>query len=135
MSAFNQLGLFDIIILIALICTEALAETFLKNASTHKSMWILKNERLQLIIGMLCYMLVAYLFYIFLNRFKGSFSLANIIWQVSNILLVTAISFVFFKTKMNSIQWIGYVLLIIGLVLSGMETIPASLSKMFPFLK
>ena len=133
MSSFSQLSIFDITILIALICTEALAETFLKNASTHKSMWFIKNEKLQLLLGMLCYVVVAYLFYLFLTKFNGSFSLANIIWQVSNILLVTAISFIFFNTKMNSVQWIGYVLLLIGLVLSGVETVPKSLSKYLPF--
>ncbi len=133
MSSVAQLSVFDITILIALICTEALAETFLKHASTHKSIWIIKNENLQILLGMICYVIVSYLFYLFLTRFKGSFSLANIIWQVSNILLVTAISLVFFKTKMNYIQWIGYILLIIGLVLSGVETIPKDLSKYLPF--
>jgi len=116
-----SLNYFNILIVLALITVEALAETCLKYASISKPMWGISNKNVMLFIGLILYIFVAYLFYTFLRNFTGSFALANIIWQISNILIVTTISLIVFKTKMTRLQWLGYILLIIGLLLSSLD--------------
>ena len=108
------------LLLVVLIISEIIAETFLKKASKKKT-GILMNWSRSLGLGVLSYILVAVLFYLFLKEYSGSFSLANIIWQVANILIVTLMSKFIFGDKVNWIQWIGFVFLVIGFILSGLE--------------
>ena len=97
--------IFNLFILLSLILTEVIAETLLK-----------KNKVME---GVLLYSLVAYLFYLFLKNFKGSFSRANILWQSLNIISVSLVSVYIFKTKLTSKQWLGIFLIIGGLLLNS----------------
>ena len=118
------LKFYDIVLVSSLILTESLAETLLKYSSSNKKFLFIKDSNMLLFGGIFSYIIVAYLFFLFLKDFKGSFSLANIIWQISNIIVITTISFIFFKTKTNWIQWVGFGFLIIGLILSGIDGDP-----------
>ena len=111
---FKNIKYNGVITLIALIISEVAAESLLRNASKKTDSW-----EYSLILGIIAYIAVAYLFYSFLRDYSGSFGLANIIWQVANILIITAISNFILGDKLNKIQWIGFVLLIIGFILSG----------------
>jgi len=111
---FEHINFKSIVILIALICTEVAAESLLRNASKNVGSW-----EYSLILGIIAYIAVAYLFYSFLRDYSGSFGLANIIWQVANILIITAISNFILGDKLNKIQWVGFALLIIGFILTG----------------
>lgn len=106
--------IFNLFLLLSLIVTEAIAETLLKKD--------------KVFIGILLYSLVAYLFYLFLKNFKGSFSRANILWQSLNILLVTFVSILMFKTKLTIKQWSGIFMIVVGLILNS-ESQVANLNK------
>ena len=109
-----------IVLLGLLIGIEVVAETFLKKASTQNTSGGLNWSR-SLILGVVSYIIVAFLFYFFLSKFSGTFSIANIAWQVANILIITLISKFIFGDHINWIQWVGFVLLVFGFILSGME--------------
>ena len=108
-----------ILLLALLIGVEVLAETFLKKASTKHTTGL--NWSRSLIFGIISYIFVAFLFYFFLSKFSGTFSVANIVWQVANILIITLVSKFVFGDHVNWIQWTGFVFLIIGFLLSGIE--------------
>jgi len=101
--------------LLLLICAEVVAESLLKNASKTTGSW-----EYSLILGMVAYIVAAYLFFIFLKSYSGSFGVANIIWQVANILIITIISHFILGNKLNRIQWLGFLFLIAGFILSGL---------------
>lgn len=106
------------IIVMLLILSETLAETYIKKASVENNP---RYSNILLASGMIGYVMVSYIFYIFLKYFNGSFALANIIWQIGNILLITLVSILYFNTKLSYIQWTGFIFLIIGLILFGIE--------------
>ena len=108
----------NIIILLSLIIAEVAAESLLQHASTKTLISAWENS---LILGIIAYMMVAFLFYYFLKNYNGSFGLANIIWQVSNIIIITLISHFILDSQLNQIQWVGLVFLIIGFALSAMK--------------
>ena len=109
------------VLLLVLILVEAISESLIRYSITSKSLGFIKSKSVQLSLGVLGYIAVAFLFYLFLKYFKGSFAFANAIWQIGNIILITLISMFLFNTKLNFVQWIGFSLLIIGLILFSIE--------------
>tara|TARA_Y100000992_G_scaffold65644_1_gene40509 strand:+ start:5898 stop:6275 length:378 start_codon:yes stop_codon:yes gene_type:complete len=109
------------VLLLVLILVEAISESLIRYSITSKSLGFIKSKSVQLSLGILGYVAVAFLFYLFLKYFKGSFAFANAIWQIGNIILITLISMFLFNTKLNFVQWIGFSLLIIGLILFSIE--------------
>lgn len=110
------------ILLIILIIVEAFSESLIRYSITNKPLGFIKKKSEQLSLGVIGYIGVAFLFYLFLKYFKGSFAFANAIWQIGNIIIITLISMFLFNTKLNTFQWIGFSLLIIGLILFSIET-------------
>ncbi len=98
----------DIILLTILILIEVYASFLIKNAVKRKE---------SPIAGVIFFSLVGYTFYQYLKNFKGSFSFGNILWQVGNVVMITLISLLFFKEKMNKYQWLGLMLMLSGLLL------------------
>jgi len=99
----------SIIVLGLLILVEAIAEYFINLSNT-------SNKLYYLYIGMVTYLLVAYLFYLFL-KFGTSFAVSNTIWQVSNIIILSLVSYFIFKERLTKIQWFGIFLAIISVLL------------------
>ena len=81
---------------------------------------ILISNRLFLIGGLL-FVLAAYIYRQTIISI-GNLSIANIIWQVATILLVTLLSVCVFKETLTSNQWLGIGLVIIGIVLITYKT-------------
>ena len=108
-------------LLILLIIVEALSEVLIRSSTTSKPLGLIKHKYSQLFLGIIGYIFVALLFYLFLKYFRGTFAFANAMWQIGNIIIVTLASIVIFNTRLNSIQWIGFIFLIIGLFLFSIE--------------
>jgi len=94
---------------IVLVLLEVFAEVFLKQYS-------LNNKYYSLIIGILFYIGIAI---ILPGLFKKSenITIANTIWQISNVILVTLIGVLFYKDKLTRLQWLGIFLSIISVYL------------------
>ena len=108
-NLLNSKNTIFIILLIAIIAVESLAQTFLKNSIKHK-------EDIYLYIGIIIYALVG-LIYGYLLKQGRSLALANAIWQAAILMIVSIISIVVFKEKLTSKQIIGIGLVLIGGIL------------------
>jgi len=97
-----------------LVSTETTAQYFIKKSIDPP------DNRLFLIGGLL-FVLAAYIYRQTIISI-GNLSIANIIWQVATILLVTLLSVCVFKETLTSNQWLGIGLVIIGIVLITYKT-------------
>lgn len=97
-----------------LVSTETTAQYFIKKSIDPP------DNRLFLIGGLL-FVLAAYIYRQTIISI-GNLSIANIIWQVATILLVTLLSVCVFKETLTLNQWLGIGLVIIGIVLITYET-------------
>tara|TARA_B110000114_G_C14984934_1_gene354096 strand:+ start:278 stop:637 length:360 start_codon:yes stop_codon:yes gene_type:complete len=109
------------ILFILLIIVESISEVLIRVSITDKPFGFIKDKSSQLLLGVIGYIFVALLFYLFLKYFRGSFAFANAMWQIGNIIIITLVSIFLFNTKLNYIQWLGFLFLIIGLILFGIE--------------
>lgn len=97
------------IIIILLVIVETLAQTSCEQAAS-----LVKNNKYFFIsAGIFLYGLVGYLYYLALQQ-KISLAIANIIWQISTIIIVTLVSVFFFKQPISKKEIIGIVIVIIG---------------------
>ena len=102
----------EIFILLSLIFLEAIAEYELKTASI-----VTTSYQKYLFLGILLYGLVAIFFYLYLFHVKN-LAIANAIWNGGNMILITIVSVLFFHDRLSMIQYIGLILIAIGLVLA-----------------
>ena len=90
---------------------EVVAQYFLeKHAKTGTSISIL------LILGIIFYMLVAYVYAILLQH-EDYVSLANTYWNIGSTILVTLMGILYFKEKLTLKQTTGIILIILATVL------------------
>ena len=101
----------EIFILLSLVFLESIAEYELKEAS------IVTSTHKYLFLGILLYGLVAFFFYMYLFHVKN-LAIANAIWNGGNMILITLVSVLFFHDKLTMIQYIGLIMIAIGLVLA-----------------
>ena len=101
----------EIFILLSLVFLEAIAEYELKTAS------IMKTRNAHLYLGIFFYSLVAIFFYLYLFHVKN-LAIANAIWNGGNMILITLVSVLFFHDKLSMVQYIGLIMIAIGLVLA-----------------
>lgn len=99
----------SVLVLSLLILVESIAEYFINLSKT-------SNQLYYLYIGMITYVFVAYLFYLFL-KLGTSFAVSNTIWQVSNIIILSLVSYFIFKENLTKIQWTGICLAIVSVFL------------------
>ena len=90
---------------------EVVAQYFLeKHAKTGNDLSIL------LILGIICYMLVGYIYAIFL-RHEDYVSLANSYWDIGSMIMVTLMGVLYFKEQLTTRQTIGIILIILATLL------------------
>ena len=102
----------EIFILLSLVFLESIAEYELKEASI-----VTTSYQKYLFLGILVYGLVAFFFYMYLFHVKN-LAIANAIWNGGNMILITLVSVLFFHDRLTMIQYIGLILIAIGLVLA-----------------
>lgn len=102
----------EIFILLSLVFLESIAEYELKEASI-----VTTSYQKYLFLGILLYGLVAFFFYMYLFHVKN-LAIANAIWNGGNMILITLVSVLFFHDRLTMIQYIGLILIAIGLVLA-----------------
>lgn len=96
----------EIAILLAIIITiETIAQLLLDKATYSKNY-------LYLIVGIICYNVMAYLYYLLL--FKGNLGIANAVWNAISTLVVALLGFILFSEKMSKKAIFGMMLTVIG---------------------
>jgi multidrug transporter EmrE-like cation transporter len=102
----------EILLIILIVIFEASAqtslETFTKNNSTFK----------YLFFGLLFYLFIGFLFYRLLLVEKN-LAVANLLWNGGSSILVTLISYFYFKQSFSYKQIIGLIVTFIGVILLG----------------
>jgi multidrug transporter EmrE-like cation transporter len=94
-----------------LVFLESIAEYELKKASINKIHFP------YLLFGIMFYGFVAIFFYLYLFHVKN-LAIANAIWNGGNMILVTLVSILFFHGQLKAIQYVGLIMIAIGLVLA-----------------
>jgi len=98
----------EIFILLSLVLLESIAEYELKKAS------IMRKHYSYLLFGILFYGFVALFFYFYLFHVKN-LAIANAIWNGGNMILITLVSILFFHEHLAPIQYLGLLLIGIGI--------------------
>jgi small multidrug resistance pump len=69
-------------------------------------------------LGMICYCFVAYGLYVS-YQWKGV-GMVNAMWSSLSIIVMITIGHVFFKERLDAYEWIGVLLMIVGIVITQM---------------
>lgn len=96
----------EIAILLAVIITIETAAQLLLDKATYT-----KNH-LYLFGGIICYNVMAYLYYLLL--FKGNLGIANAVWNAVSTIVVALLGYLLFSEKMSKTAIFGMILTIIG---------------------
>ena len=96
-------------LLLLLVLVELMGEYLLYSSSK-------MNNSNYLYLGVVAYIIVAYIFYMILKR-RNTLAISNILWQGSNIIIVSLFSYLILKEKLLTRQIIGIVVTFIGLLL------------------
>ena len=101
-------ALHTMLLVILLVVTETSAQFFLKQ-STHPAHFY------KYYISAMLFAVVAYIYRLTLINI-GSLAVANVIWQISTIILVTIMSVVVFKETLSIDQYLGLFFSMMGLL-------------------
>jgi len=101
-------ALHTMLLVILLVVTETSAQFFLKQ-STHPAHFY------KYYISAMLFAVVAYIYRLTLINI-GSLAVANVIWQISTIILVTIMSVVVFKETLSIYQYLGLFFSMMGLL-------------------
>ena len=93
------------ILLAVIIIIETSAQLLLDHATYTKNKYYL-------IAGIICYNVMAYLYYLLL--FKGNLGIANAVWNAISTLVVALLGYVLFTEKMSKKAIFGMILTVIG---------------------
>jgi uncharacterized membrane protein len=116
-----KFGMSQIVTIVALITAETVAQSFLNNGVNGKFKEVPKN--ISVIFGMILYGVVAYLYYMLLNSLSNdgesgnALNTANSIWNAGIQVTIALVSWIIFKEKMTLMNWLGTLLMTIGLLL------------------
>ena len=111
----------QIVVIIALISGESIAQSCLNNGVTQQYEFLSKNT--SIIAGMAIYSLVAFIYYTLIktitedNEGKNALNIANSIWDIGIQVSMALISWAVFNGKMTTKNWIGTALMSLGLLL------------------
>tara|TARA_A100001015_G_scaffold298424_1_gene381145 strand:+ start:428 stop:790 length:363 start_codon:yes stop_codon:yes gene_type:complete len=116
-----KFSLKQIIVIIALITAETIAQSCLNNGVTEQFKFVSKN--VSIVAGMISYSFIAYIYYLLIqtitrdNKGKNALNIANSIWNVGIQVSIAVISWAAFGQNMTKKNWIGIVLMSLGLTL------------------
>ena len=74
------------------------------------------NDNFYFYIAIICSIILVYLFYYALQDI-GNLAITNALFEVGSIIMVSFISYVYFKEKMTTYQIIGILFMLFGMVL------------------
>jgi multidrug transporter EmrE-like cation transporter len=116
-----KFGISEIVIIIALVSTETMAQSCLNNGVNGKFKQVPKN--ISVILGMILYSVVAFIYYRLLTSLStdgeagNALNTANSIWNAGIQISIALVSWLVFKEKMTLMNWIGTVLMAMGLLM------------------
>lgn len=99
----------SILYVVILVTVELLTVTSLKQ-------WSVTKNHTFLALGLLGYLVVGAIFAYILN-IHSEITVVNSLWQVMNIILVSAVGLLLYKEKLSTIQYVGVVFAVIATVL------------------
>jgi len=99
----------SIIYIVILVILELLSISSLKY-------WSLKKNTIFLYLGILGYLSVGCLF-AYILYIHSDMTIINALWQVLNIILVSAVGLLIYKEKLNNIQYVGLLFAVIASVI------------------
>lgn len=116
-----KFSLKQIIIILTLITSETIAQSFLNNGVTEHFKFLSKN--VSIFAGIISYGIVAYIYYLLIqsitkdNKGVNALNIANTIWNVGIQISIAIISWAVFGQSMTIKNWIGIILMSLGLTL------------------
>ena len=116
-----KFSLKQIVVIIALIASETLAQSFLNNGVTEQFKFLSKNTSIA--AGMISYSLVAFVYYLLIKTIKeanegnNAMNIANSIWNAGIQVSIALVSWAIFGEKMSAKNWFGIFLMVTGLML------------------
>lgn len=103
----------SLLYIVILVTVELLTVTSLKH-------WSITKHHLFLWIGLFGYLVVGGIFAYILHT-HSDMTVVNSLWQVMNVILVSAIGLLLYKEKLTKLQYIGVVCAIVATVLLAIE--------------
>ena len=116
-----KFSLKQIVVIIALITAESIAQSCIENGVTDKYKFLSKNA--SILAGMITYSFVAYIYYLLIktitrdNKGENALNIANSIWNVGIQISIAVISWAVFNQSMTIKNWLGLALMSLGLTL------------------
>lgn len=96
-------------LLILIIFLEFIAQYFLSKS-------IIDSSNIFLIIGLFSYMLIAYLYYLLLQK-SNRISTANALWNIFSTVGIALVGYLFLSEKFTTKEVIGFIVIFIGSIL------------------
>ena len=116
-----KFSLKQITVLLALVGSETIAQTFINNGVTSQFKFLSKNT--SIVAGMISYSIVAFIYYKLIKTIKeddtgsNALNIANSIWDAGIQVSIALISWAVFGEKMTAMNWLGIFLMTVGLLL------------------
>ena len=116
-----KFSLKQITVILALVASETVAQSFINNGVTSQFKFLSKN--ISIIAGMIGYSIVGFLYYKLIKAIKdddsgsNALNIGNSIWNAGTQITVALVSFVVFGENMSAKNWLGNILMAIGLIL------------------
>ena len=107
------------LLLATLLLCETTTQTLLNSSVPGQGHFIKRLTETQcLILGMIGYAIVGFVYSRILNQFRKSergLNIANSLWNIGNQICIALVGVLFFKEKLTAINWVGNILMAIGL--------------------
>ena len=116
-----KFSLKQISVLLALVASETVAQSFINNGVTAQFKFLSKNA--SIVAGMISYSIVAFIYYKLIKVIKeddsgsNALNIANSIWDAGIQVSIALISWAVFGEKMSAKNWLGIFLMTVGLLL------------------
>ena len=116
-----KFSLKQISVLLALVASETVAQSFINNGVTEQFKFLSKNN--SIIAGLIGYTIVGFLYYKLIKAIKeddsgsNALNIGNSIWNAGTQITVALVSLLVFGENMSARNWMGTVFMVVGLLL------------------